>query len=133
MSSENPPSNVPGPIDGGTIPLSFPSILRNPGISDRFGYLSSVKPNNTVPIVAKRNRRDDKEGKRWIRRQENGQSSILLRAEFERCELQLGSSAILMSSKRRKRITFCSQQLPNKHFQSLCLHIFPEIQKSLMA
>ncbi|TFK90035.1 hypothetical protein K466DRAFT_485508 [Polyporus arcularius HHB13444] len=53
--------------------MSFPAILRNPGLSDRFAHLrvrtqSSATPS---PAAVKRNRRDEKEGKRWVRRKEN--------------------------------------------------------------
>ncbi|KAE9411177.1 hypothetical protein BT96DRAFT_767641, partial [Gymnopus androsaceus JB14] len=54
--------------------LSFPSLLRNPGIKDRYGHLyeSNPKGASTSPRVAyKKTKRDDNEGKRWIRRKEN--------------------------------------------------------------
>lgn len=57
--------------DNGPVPLSFPSLLRNPGISDHFGHLAPTKAHSTVPTIVKKNRRDDKEGKRWVRRREN--------------------------------------------------------------
>lgn len=65
----------PAPL---TVPLSFPSILRNPGIASRYAYLSDSTPQSVPkPIVPKKHkhlRRDDNEGKRWIRRKENGPS-----------------------------------------------------------
>ncbi|KAI9060297.1 hypothetical protein FKP32DRAFT_1633323 [Trametes sanguinea] len=53
--------------------MSFPAILRNPGLSDRFAHLRvSVSVDRTAPSVsARRNKRDEKEGKRWVRRKEN--------------------------------------------------------------
>ncbi|TFK53654.1 hypothetical protein OE88DRAFT_1696678 [Heliocybe sulcata] len=42
--------------------MSFPSILRNPGLAD---------PGHATSPAVKRKSRDDKEGKRWIRRKEN--------------------------------------------------------------
>ncbi|EJF65508.1 hypothetical protein DICSQDRAFT_144145 [Dichomitus squalens LYAD-421 SS1] len=52
--------------------MSFPAILRNPGISDRFAHLRVPPRAAPSPSVSgKRNRRDDKEGKRWVRRKEN--------------------------------------------------------------
>ncbi|KAI1795687.1 hypothetical protein LXA43DRAFT_1167359 [Ganoderma leucocontextum] len=54
--------------------MSFPAILRNPGLSDRFAHLrvqTHTAPPPSVSVSAKRNRRDDKEGKRWVRRKEN--------------------------------------------------------------
>ncbi|KAI0355582.1 hypothetical protein OH77DRAFT_1424522 [Trametes cingulata] len=58
--------------DAGPVPMSFPAILRNPGLSDRFAHLrvSTDKPSPSVSTV-RRNRRDEKEGKRWVRRKEN--------------------------------------------------------------
>jgi len=54
--------------------MSFPAILRNPGITDRFAHLR-IDANGTSSAVAhvpKKSRRDEKEGKRWVRRKENG-------------------------------------------------------------
>ncbi|KAJ7218116.1 hypothetical protein GGX14DRAFT_599781, partial [Mycena pura] len=60
-------------VDSGPIPLSFPAILRNPGLPSSYAYLthSAEKPK---PVVSKKHktwRRDDNGGKRWIRRKEN--------------------------------------------------------------
>ncbi|PIL35907.1 hypothetical protein GSI_01567 [Ganoderma sinense ZZ0214-1] len=60
--------------DNGPIPMSFPAILRNPGLSDRFAHLriqARVVSPPAVSVSAKRNRREDKEGKQWVRRKEN--------------------------------------------------------------
>ncbi|KAJ6593846.1 hypothetical protein B0H19DRAFT_918461 [Mycena capillaripes] len=64
--------------DPAPVPLSFPSILRNPGIASRYAFLSDSaadKPKPTVPKKHKTQRRDDNEGKRWIRRKENARFS----------------------------------------------------------
>ncbi|KAJ7096378.1 hypothetical protein C8R44DRAFT_889688 [Mycena epipterygia] len=62
-----------------TVPLSFPAILRNPGIASRYAYLSDSTPQSAPkPTVLKKHkhlRRDDNEGKRWIRRKENARFS----------------------------------------------------------
>ena len=66
------------------LPLSFPAILRNPGLNDRFAHLRhahSVDPNAQRASSAyskKARKRHDNEGKRWIRRSENGLCYVLL-------------------------------------------------------
>lgn len=58
------------------IPLSFPALLRNPGLSDRYAHLQSQGKQHGPTIVKKtRNRSNENEGKRWIRRKDNGQLS----------------------------------------------------------
>ncbi|KAJ7132805.1 hypothetical protein C8R43DRAFT_1133368 [Mycena crocata] len=60
------------------VPLSFPSILRNPGIASRYAYLADSTREDAETIVPKKHktsRRDDNEGKRWIRRKENAKFS----------------------------------------------------------
>ena len=64
-----------GPIN--PVPMSFPSFLRNPKLSDRYAYLQGsrarVIPEESEATSARRKRtREDKEGKRWVRRKENG-------------------------------------------------------------
>jgi len=56
--------------------MSFPAILRAPKLADRFAHLRlasvSDKPtSDAVSLVVKKNKREDREGKRWIRRKEN--------------------------------------------------------------
>ncbi|KAH9847148.1 hypothetical protein C2E23DRAFT_871948 [Lenzites betulinus] len=53
--------------------MSFPAVLRNPGLSDRFAHLRIRPTEKAAPSAsaARRNKRDDKEGKRWVRRKEN--------------------------------------------------------------
>ncbi|KAH9027729.1 hypothetical protein EDB85DRAFT_1974219 [Lactarius pseudohatsudake] len=56
--------------DTGPVPLSFPSVLRHPGLTSRFAHL--VGPPTPAPVQAKKVwRRNDNEGKRWVRRREN--------------------------------------------------------------
>ncbi|KAG6855745.1 hypothetical protein H0H87_011355 [Tephrocybe sp. NHM501043] len=50
--------------------MSFPAILRNPGIPDRFAYLQAKPFELQSPPVAARKVREH-EGKRWIRRKDN--------------------------------------------------------------
>ncbi|EGO00076.1 hypothetical protein SERLA73DRAFT_160110, partial [Serpula lacrymans var. lacrymans S7.3] len=81
-------SNIPGKVannpsmqdsktdspteDTGPIPLSFPAILRNPALSDRYAHLRHSTARIPPPIsTAKKDRRDEHEGKRWIRRKDN--------------------------------------------------------------
>ena len=60
--------------DKGTVPMSFPSILRNSGLPSRYAHLvETVKPNPNKVW-----RRNDNEGKRWVRRRENGASHLIL-------------------------------------------------------
>ncbi|KAG6920227.1 hypothetical protein DXG01_004996 [Tephrocybe rancida] len=53
-------------------PLSFPAILRNPGISGRFAHLQT-NPAHPQPAAspAARKLNREHEGKRWIRRKDN--------------------------------------------------------------
>ncbi|KAF8499624.1 hypothetical protein F5888DRAFT_1684047 [Russula emetica] len=51
--------------DKGPMPMSFPSILRNSGLTSRYAHLvDPVQPKKLW-------RRNDNEGKRWVRRREN--------------------------------------------------------------
>ncbi|KAJ3505798.1 hypothetical protein NLJ89_g7227 [Agrocybe chaxingu] len=56
--------------------LSFPAILRNPGLKDRYGYLHTATgtpgtPPKSQSPVFKKQRRNQNEGKRWVRRNDN--------------------------------------------------------------
>ncbi|KAG6902763.1 hypothetical protein C0995_011911 [Termitomyces sp. Mi166 len=53
-------------------PMSFPAILRNPGLSGRFAHLqaNTSHPLPQVSTAVKKLKREH-EGKRWIRRKEN--------------------------------------------------------------
>ncbi|KIM45403.1 hypothetical protein M413DRAFT_24614 [Hebeloma cylindrosporum] len=78
--------------DSGIPVLSFPAILRNPGLNHRFAHLNSTasgggeRKQQTVKTTTKKNHRDQNEGKRWIRRKDN--------ARF------VGNPHIVMASKR---------------------------------
>jgi hypothetical protein len=64
--------------DSGIPVLSFPAILRNPGLNHRFAHLhggtatGSGHKLQTVKATIKKNHRDQNEGKRWVRRKDNG-------------------------------------------------------------
>lgn len=69
--------------DKGPVPLSFPSILRYPGLTTRYAHLveSTRSPSAPSPIQSKKVwRRNDNEGKRWVRRRENGESRSTIQA-----------------------------------------------------
>ena len=56
--------------------LSFPAILRNPGITSRYAHLHDTKFQGDTyrsHTSINKNRRDQNEGKRWVRRKDNGQ------------------------------------------------------------
>ncbi len=63
-------------VDTGPVPLSFPSILRNPALTSRYAHLvETTGLSAPAPIQVKKVwRRNDNEGKRWVRRRENGAS-----------------------------------------------------------
>jgi len=57
------------------LPLSFPAILRNSSITTRFAHLHSSNKDELdtpPPTVVKKTKRGENEGKRWVRRKENG-------------------------------------------------------------
>ncbi|KAI9569626.1 hypothetical protein HD554DRAFT_2009779, partial [Boletus coccyginus] len=51
----------------GPVPLSFPALLRNPTLSDRFAHLHDPPSHQR----SARKDRPEPEGKRWVRRREN--------------------------------------------------------------
>ncbi|KAI0302740.1 hypothetical protein BC826DRAFT_986029 [Russula brevipes] len=71
----NPGANpVPSPSkeDKGPVSLSFPSILRNPGLTGHYARLAEPTRFLSAPAQPKNVlRRNDNEGKRWVRRREN--------------------------------------------------------------
>lgn len=109
------------------VPMSFPAVLRNPGLSDRFAHLG-LRPQvatATTVVPVKGNKRDDNEGKRWVRRKENGMSyrlKSLSAHEGERCSVVarfVGNAHIVAPTKRdfsiptpSSRTTF-PEPLPN--------------------
>lgn len=64
--------------------LSFPAILRNPGLTNRYAHLHGSTPtgipnNQSLARTSyKKNHKDQNEGKRWIRRKDNCQRSHLI-------------------------------------------------------
>jgi hypothetical protein len=72
---EATPKTIAVVKDQGPPPLSFPSILRNPGLTSRFAHLvepTQLSPDPSSVQSKKVWRRNDNEGKRWVRRRENG-------------------------------------------------------------
>ncbi|KDQ21853.1 hypothetical protein BOTBODRAFT_73421, partial [Botryobasidium botryosum FD-172 SS1] len=53
------------------VPMSFPAILRNPKLSNRFAHLQEHKQRPSGSPGAVRNAGNAKEGKRWVRRLDN--------------------------------------------------------------
>ena len=56
------------------VPLSFPAILRNSRLADRFAHLQATAPARGTTSSSAQTKRSkiNNEGKRWIRRKENG-------------------------------------------------------------
>jgi hypothetical protein len=94
--------------DQGPVPLSFPSILRNPGLTSRFAHL--VEPTQLPPDLSlvqskKVWRRNDNEGKRWVRRRENGAYSSSYPHPRGSTNVQLTSRTIHTSQRPRSGIS----------------------------
>lgn len=53
------------------VPMSFPAILRNPGVA-KFVQRQVNERASASGAAPKKGRRDERGGKRWIRRDENG-------------------------------------------------------------
>ncbi|KAI0066059.1 hypothetical protein BV25DRAFT_1988543 [Artomyces pyxidatus] len=75
-TSPQSPATLPTTTDIAPVPLSFPAVLRNPGLTTRFAHLSlngqSARRPVSAPVTPKKvSRRDENEGKRWVRRKEN--------------------------------------------------------------
>jgi hypothetical protein len=71
----------PSMEDKAPVPMSFPSILRNSGLTSRYAHLVGPTGSPTVPVQPKKVwRRNDNEGKRWVRRRENGASDFTMHA-----------------------------------------------------
>ena len=72
----NVPESEPKLENTGPVPLSFPSILRHRGLTSRYAHLidSTGPPAPAATQAKKVLRRNDNEGKRWVRRRENGTS-----------------------------------------------------------
>ena len=69
-------------VDSGTPVLSFPAILRNPGLNNRYAHLhGGPRAGNTPkyqqpPLSSSKKHRDQNEGKRWVRRKDNGKLNL---------------------------------------------------------
>ncbi|KAG8213897.1 hypothetical protein J3R82DRAFT_10642 [Butyriboletus roseoflavus] len=59
--------------DAGPVPLSFPALLRNPKLSNRFAHLHIPSQDSPHQSHQRRTNKDrlEPEGKRWVRRREN--------------------------------------------------------------
>ena len=73
-----PTTPSPVPVQGPPI-LSFPAILRHPGLSNRFAHLqggsqerAAARNAQNAAAPAKKRQRDQNDGKRWVRRKDNG-------------------------------------------------------------
>ncbi|KAF4598285.1 hypothetical protein EYR38_006681 [Pleurotus pulmonarius] len=64
-------SAMPQAREEAPVPLSFPAILRNPGVGHRFAHLHADQTIGRSPSIKKSIKRDDNEGRRWVRRKEN--------------------------------------------------------------
>lgn len=102
---------APTPTDtnktpAGPIPMSFPAILRGPGgVPDRFAHLQPAIErvgNGLSSASSAKDRRDDKEGKRWVRRKENGLSRFQPDVKFvltePRSNIRITSSSLCWQS-----------------------------------
>jgi hypothetical protein len=73
ISSQKPSGKTEAQApDDGPVPLSFPAILRNPKLADRYAHLHDRSGAAPPQASISKARRDEHEGKRWIRRRENG-------------------------------------------------------------
>jgi len=90
------------------VPLSFPAILRNPGVASRYAHLqeSTIKANAPVQR-SKKSKVNDNEGKRWVRRKENGWCLGLTGSQLDLTLLQPSSSGIHISSLQLRRTLSC--------------------------
>lgn len=75
ISSQKPSGKTEAQApDDSPVPLSFPAILRNPKLADRYAHLHERSGAAPSKASISKARRDEHEGKRWIRRRENGAS-----------------------------------------------------------
>lgn len=66
-------TSEPAASNRGPIPMSFPAVLRTAGLTDRYAHLRVPSAVGLSPPARSRMpKRDENEGKRWIRRRENG-------------------------------------------------------------
>ncbi|KAF8919933.1 hypothetical protein CPB85DRAFT_1429410 [Mucidula mucida] len=67
----NAPHPAPFASKQDSVPLSFPAILRNPGLNGRFAHLTDTRAASPSVTAKKIGRRDENNGRRWVRRKEN--------------------------------------------------------------
>lgn len=110
----------------GPRPLSFPAILRNPGLSNRLAHLRAdddlSEYHASLPVRSARNRarrREENGGKRWIRRSENGSCISSTATGSVPSVLQPVFTAILMSFKQVRPTYHPPCLRLGRHFQSL--------------
>ena len=121
-----PDEQVATPGDAGPVPLSFPAILRNPKLSDRFAHLQVLsQPEDPSHQGRTKKDRPEPEGKRWVRRRENGALRRRSPSPPALTRLQPGSLTIRTLSSRLPPTwpTHCSS--PRLHSRTLCLLIYP--------
>lgn len=84
---------TPSHEDKGPVPMSFPAVLRSSGLVDRYAHLrlaagKSQNSGTSSYFAPKKSRRDEKEGKRWVRRKENGTA-------IHRCHSSVSTQSII--------------------------------------
>ncbi|KAH8833290.1 hypothetical protein DL96DRAFT_1493214 [Flagelloscypha sp. PMI_526] len=66
------PQATTSTLDNGPIPMSFPAVLRHTGMAGNpYAHLLERQRPVRTTVTVRMRRRDDNEGKRWIRRKEN--------------------------------------------------------------
>lgn len=80
MQANNGVEETPSKVEATTtmldepVPLSFPAVLRNSKLGDRFAHLKEGLSQRGPQITSKSKRiRTEQEGKRWVRRRDNGE------------------------------------------------------------
>lgn len=108
------------------VPLSFPAILRNPGVSHRFAHLHADQTISRSLPVKKSIKRDDNEGKRWVRRKDNGMTVITGSYEYHSSfRAQPASLITRISCMPRRQTMHHSSLMQRARSLSLCLRIYP--------
>ena len=123
--------------DTGPVPLSFPSILRHPGLTSCYAHLINPTGPPAPPAQAKKVwRRNDNEGKRWVRRRENGTSRqtilfefVLLNTTTTPC-VQLASRTTHTSRRRQSAILSLPCPSFRQHFPSPSRRISRAVRRS---
>ncbi len=128
----NAPHPAPFASKQDSVPLSFPAILRNPGLNGRFAHLTDTRAASPSVTAKKIGRRDENNGRRWVRRKENSMCTAgfmaLSRLRPDGSMSQIDLSATHTSSLLRGRITAYSYPKSNRPFPNLCQHIYPALR-----